>query len=534
MGIGLPGRSITGIHRHFARLHQASLQDFIAIHEGNGVFIVGSLVSCRVDDFTRHRGIANFRRPTVEHISHGARRVHKRRVLFRDESAYFRTVFVFASSDNLTTIVDKRNLVLVLDCIELGDILGFTRHFGNFGIPAGKRVSEFGIPFLGRGSTLVFRRRTVLPIGLFQSAIHVERHLVRTEFRSPHHFVRGVLGRRSQFRSELIIEFVAILCGRHFPLIPARLAFRNFAFGNQLCFHQLTIVVERDFVERNICTTNVVDFKGSRFRMAGHLPFNGGRLFQDVLDVGRNRGFITGLFQLFKYNRRLGPIFSIGHYLLVILITDIDSGLHPEIMGSALVIVTDDLARRKIPRPLFSNIHHKAGVSIGQIAPIQHKGQLEVLGIIPFNNVVRQIRSATFVGVRIVRERATPIRHEITVFEIFDQHGLALGNLEYGSLVKNRLIRGIFGSFYNFRFPADKEVIVFLVRFLLRSFARVFRHFSFAHFHLLQESRTVHEGNIVSFLHLALHVVNLQRSLVTITIGNEPVKAVNRFFNIFY
>ena len=151
-----------------------------------------------------------------------------------------------------------------------------------------------------------------------------------------------------------------------------------------------------------------------------------------------------------------------------------------------------------------------------------------------FNNVVRQIRSATFVGVRIVRERATPIRHEITVFEIFDQHGLALGNLEYGSLVKNRLIRGIFGSFYNFRFPADKEVIVFLVRFLLRSFARVFRHFSFAHFHLLQESRTVHEGNIVSFLHLALHVVNLQRSLVTITIGNEPVKAVNRFFNIFY
>ena len=75
------------IFRNISILHQDGFQDFVAIHEGNGIFIIVRFVSCRISHVTDHFSfIIYFRHPTIEFVYHVTFRINLGRILGLDST----------------------------------------------------------------------------------------------------------------------------------------------------------------------------------------------------------------------------------------------------------------------------------------------------------------------------------------------------------------------------------------------------------------------------------------------------------------
>ena len=224
----------------------------------------------------------------------------------------------------------------------------------------------------------------------------------------------------------------------------------------------------------------------------------------------------------------------------MIIVADIIDGTNSKVVPWTLVIILDNFTGRKVANTRFIHIYRNANKRIvtGNRSLIQEVSQLGHIRSFALREFIGHFRCATIAFIRIHPEFTVPLVNArfgtFAFFEVFNQNGFAFRNTVIKCCSKSSLIRSFFGSRNKFRFPTHKEVIVFTIRFLLRSFTRIFRHFTFANFHLLQEGCAVHEGDFIGLLHLASHVVNLKQAFITGATGKEPVKTVNGTQDIFY
>ena len=511
LDIGILRQCGSRIFRHFARLHQGLLQDLITIHKDNGEFVICRLIGSRIGCSTRHGSLfVKFRRPAVEYVGYLSCRIDHGRIS-RGNTSNQRAVFVFVRRKyrRIVVAIYEGDFVLIRRGLENSLITNIVLHFANGRIPALEGVGVLGRSFLGRSFAFILGHGPVFKIVLLQFCFAIpESDVERAKFGIPSHLVSSILGCRNKFRREPTMHIFVHL-GRFLFLKLAIMTFRNIARKHLNLIDLIFTVHEGDGVERQVQATHIVNFKRSRLLTARHLPFNGSRLLQHVGNIGLDGSFPIRLFQVSrKSDRHLGPICRFTKFLLVILIANINVGLHPEVMGGTLVFVTENLAGRKVPcATFFGHSHDKSRIAVSELTTIQHIVELQVLGIVPINDVIGQIRRTAFVRIGVIRNLTAPIGHKVAVLEIVYQDRFAFSNLVNGSTFEHCLVGSILGRLNKFRSPALKEVIVFFTRFLLRSRTRIPRHFSFGNGLFLQHSFTIHEGNFEPIYRGTLHII---------------------------
>ena len=334
-------------------------------------------------------------------------------------------------------VIDELDHVTVHNRSELRRVFRLAGHSHNFGRPAFEGVGILGIPDLDRSLATVRRRSTINPRARleFIPVLVDKGNRVRTESRIPNHRVCSIPGSRNNCRVPLVVETVFILVRRILLEISTSNAFRHIAIGDLLHFYSILAIHKRNVVNRDIGAAHVVDFQSTIGGAGSHLPFNGSRLSQHVVNI-RSKFSPARLIQIVcKNNCHRSPFVRRFNFFLVVLVTNIYTRLHPEIVRSALVIVPENLTCADIPRTtLCGNIHRKARILVRQRTVIEHKRQLEILGIVAINDIVRQVRTATtvlitFCRVGVVIEHATPSGSKFTRFKVGNQDRLTFGNL---------------------------------------------------------------------------------------------------------
>ena len=174
-------------------------------------------------------------------------------------------------------------------------------------------------------------------------------------------------------------------------------------------------------------------------------------------------------------------------------------------MFNTFIFILDDIARRKIAGSTFYKSHFKPGISTRFFLFI---AKLDIFRITGRNNFFLSIGIYAFIV--ITREFSAPIADFITIFKIVNHNRFAHSDFENRYSIKCSLIRSILCSFSKFRFPALKDIVIFLVRSLFWSISIVLRHRAFRHRLLIYQFRTVIERNFKELRITALHVVNLQ------------------------
>ena len=382
-------------------------------------------------------------------------------------------------------VIDELDPVTVHLLFELGNIFSLTRYRFNFGRPTVERVRVLSIANLDRSLAAIHGRCTINPrTRLEVIPVLVDKgHRVRTPSSIPEHLVFGIRRRGYNCRVPRPAETESILRRRFLLVISASDAFWHIASNNPLHFYCIHSIHKRNVVYREVRAAYVIDFQSTFGRARSHLPFNGRRLLQHIVNI-RRKCSPNGLEQVFgEYDSHRSPFFGSTYFLLVVLVTDIYTRLYSKVVSGALVVVAESLARSKVPRTaICGNIHRKARILIAQRAPVQHKRQLEVLGTVAIDYIVRQIRVATFTRVGVVIENSSPGGSEFARFKVGNHDRLAFGDPVNERAVEHRRIRSISCSGDKLGIPTSEVVVVQFVGFPCQRFTGIFRQIALKDF----------------------------------------------------
>ena len=266
-------------------------------------------------------------------------------------------------------VIDELDPVTVHLLFELGNIFSLTRYRFNFGRPTVERVRVLSIANLDRSLAAIHGRCTINPrTRLEVIPVLVDKgHRVRAPSSIPEHLVLGIRRRGYNCRAPRPAETESILCRRFLLVISASGAFWHITCNSPLHFYSIHSIHKRNVVYREVRAAYVINFQSTFGRARSHLPFNGRRLLQHIVNI-RRKCSPNGLEQVFgEYDSHRSPFFSSTNFLLVVLVTDIYTRLHPKVMGGTLVIVAESLTRAKVSRTaICGNVHRKARILIAQ------------------------------------------------------------------------------------------------------------------------------------------------------------------------